>query len=360
MTGQASTRSSRGAGRAVAVLMLVVVAGCADRPADGVISSGSIASRSVPDRQYRRVAGFETSAATGVQLWYERFGDPRGETVVLLNGSDAQAIYWPEHFIVDLLDAGYSVIRYDARDAGLSEWLPFPDGFDPGGWTPEVPPPYPLDVHVDDLWGLLDRLGIGRAHLLGVSQGGMIAQLAAIDDPRRVLSLTLLSTTPSNPYDERFGPTDPALLDYLIEQFPIIGRTAFLPSILVRSRLIDLQTDLLAEIAGIAEPDRVGLRAYVEATYDRAGLNPASSQGFAVAAARSRIDQLAAIEAPTLILHGRDDRMIRPGHATALAEAIPGARLIWVEGGHGFPFQMYSARTEAMLDNLVRGRQAPP
>ena len=303
---------------------------------------------------YRSVAGYHTPTTSGVQLWYERFGDPSRPTVVLLNGSDSQAIFWPQEFIAELLDAGFAVLRYDARDAGLSEWLPFPDGFDPTSWSPADAPPYALDAHVADLFGLLDGLGIERAHLLGVSQGGMIAQLAAIAEPQRVLSLTLLSTSPSNPYDTSLGAVDPELLDDLREQFPRVGRAASLPAFLARSRAIDLQTDLLARISGVLEEDRPALQDYVQRTYDRAGINARSSQGFAIASAGSRLEQLATITAPTLIVHGRSDAFIKPSHAIALADAIPGARLVWVDGGHGFPFRIFQAQTPAILANLNR------
>ncbi len=334
--------------------MAALLAACGERPRDRIVATGTIASRSA-SVSYRREAGYYTPT-TGVQLWYERFGDPSRATVVLLSGSDSQAIYWPDDFIVALLDGGYSVVRYDARDVGLSQWLPFPDGFDPQHWTPAQPPPYGLDADVTDLWSLLDGLDIARTHLIGVSQGGMIAQLAAITAPERAMSLTLLSTTPSNPYDPRLGAVDPQLLAYLIDQYPRVGRMSFLPAFLVRGHALDLETDLLARVAGVTESGRDALRAYVEAAYDRAGINGASSQGFAVASAASRLDRLATIAAPTLIIHGRDDLMVRPGHAVALAESIPGARLIWVDGGHGFPFAMYAAHTDAMLDTLDHGR----
>ncbi len=354
-----SRRASRHSIRAFVAswLFVALVTGCAEQHADGIKETASIVSLSRPGTSYARESGYLTPPATGVQLWYERVGNLSRPVIVLLNGSDSQAIYWPSTFIVDLLDAGYAVIRYDPRDTGLSQWLPFPEHFDPERWTPEQPPPYGLDVDVEDLFGLMDGLDVPHAHLVGVSQGGMIAQLAAISDPERVLSLTLLSTTPSNPYDARLGVVDPELLAYLIEQFPRVGRTALLPAFLVRNRVIDLQTDLLARVAGVNESQRAVLRDYVAASYDRAGLNGASSQGFAVASATSRLDRLAAITMPTLIIHGTQDRMIQPRHAVALAEAVRDARLIWVEGGgHGFPFEMYTAHVDAMFENFGRHR----
>jgi pimeloyl-ACP methyl ester carboxylesterase len=349
-----TTRARLRAAPLAAGLLVALALGCDGRPPDGVTARGELASRLASRAPYPRVAGYLTCAGTGVQLWYERFGAADLPAVVLLNGGDSQAIFWPLEFVVALLDAGYGVVRYDPRDAGLSEWLPFPDGFDPGGWTPERPPPYGLDAHVDDVLGLLDGLGIARAHLVGVSQGAMVAQLAALGAPERVLTLTLLSTSPSNPYDAELGAVDPALLSYLREQAPRVGHAAALSFLLGGSRVVALQTDLLAEISGVGAADREALRLHLQESYDRAGVNAASSQGFAVASAASRLPALPRVAAPTLVLHGRDDRFIRPSHAEALARAIPGARLVWVDGGHGFPFQMFVARLDAILENLAR------
>jgi pimeloyl-ACP methyl ester carboxylesterase len=340
-------------------LLAAISFGCGGRPPDGIIESGSVPGRSDPRISHPRVAGYATPEASGVQIWYERIGDPEAPAVVLLNGSDSQAIYWPLDLILEIVEAGYQVVRYDPRDAGLSEWLPFPDSFDPIHWTPDAPPPYELDAHVVDLFGLLDALGIERAHLVGVSQGGMVAQLAALAEPDRVQSLALLSTSPSNPYDEQLGAVDPDLLDYLREQLPRVGRAAALPSLLGGSRVVDLQTDLLARISGVSAEDRPALRDYVEAGYERAGINGASAQGFAVASAPSRLSRLGQITAPTLIIHGTEDRFIQPAHAGALQRAIPGARLIWTPGGHGFPFRMFSSHVDAILENSRRA-PAPP
>jgi pimeloyl-ACP methyl ester carboxylesterase len=265
--------------RCAALSLLATISfGCGGRPPDGITETGTVPGRSDPRTLHPRVAGYYTPGSSAVQLWYERFGDPGDPAVVLLNGSDSQAIYWPLDFILGIVEEGYQVVRYDPRDAGLSEWLPFPDGFDPIHWTPDTPPPYGLDAHVLDLWGLLDGLGIQRAHLVGVSQGGMVAQLGALDDPDRVMSLALLSTSPSNPYDEQLGGVDAELLDYLREQLPRVGRAAALPTLLGGCRVVDLQTDLLARISGVFSENLVVLHGYVRESYERAGINGASSQ----------------------------------------------------------------------------------
>ena len=162
-----------------------------------------------------RREGFVTAPETGVRLWYERVGEPRLGTVVFLNGSDANAAMWNEEFLAPFLRAGYEIVRYDARDNGRSEWLPWPESFDVDDWTPTAPPPYPLRAHTQDLVGLLDALDLERVHLIGVSMGGMVAQGMALEHPQRVLSLALLSTSPSNSFDPELAPADPAFFQEL-------------------------------------------------------------------------------------------------------------------------------------------------
>jgi len=344
--------------RRLALLVLLVGACAGPRP-EGPLPGGSL----VDSKGVRRATQVGRLAVepSGVRLWYERAGPPEAPAVVLLNGNDSQAIYWPAAFVGDLLGAGFQVIRYDDRDAGLSEWLGFPEGFDPMAWTPEQPPPYPLEALASDLLGLLDRLGISDAHLVGVSMGGMVAQLVAIAAPQRVRSLTLLASTPSNPYDPELGGVDPALLAYLREQSPRIGRAAAL-GWLGRSVAIERQTQLLEKISGTGSEGDDGrdVRAYVEACWARAGMNARSSQGFAVASAGSRIPALERLHVPTLIVHGRDDVFFGPAHARALVEAIPDARLIWVDAGHGFPVPRFTEPIQPILDHLERAEPSRP
>jgi pimeloyl-ACP methyl ester carboxylesterase len=122
--------------------------------------------------------------SNGMRLWYEGRGQPEGAPVVLVMGVDASSIWWPRALVERLVQAGLRVVRFDNRDIGLSTHLP-PDG-----------PPYGLADMASDTRGLLDALGIRRAHLVGMSLGGMIGQWLAIHDGDRVGSLTLISTTP--------------------------------------------------------------------------------------------------------------------------------------------------------------------
>lgn len=111
--------------------------------------------------------------------------------------------------------------------------------------------------------------------------------------------------------------------------------------------------DLLTTISRVSEADRPALLEYVTQCHARAGTNGRSMQGFAVAAAASRLERLSQISAPTLILHGRDDRFLLPAHAIAMHERLPHSRLVWLEGGHGFPFAMFSSEREVLLAHLL-------
>ena len=120
-----------------------------------------------------------TVDANGIKIWYENFGDPESSTVLLIAGSSGQATGWPMAFITPIVEAGYHVVRFDNRDVGFSTWID-EDGADR----------FTLEDMADDAIGLLDALNIEKAHLVGASMGGEIAQYMAIKYPDRLLTLT--------------------------------------------------------------------------------------------------------------------------------------------------------------------------
>ncbi len=324
------------------------------RPPDGLVRTADVrvgASR-VPHSE-----GYTTPDATRVQLWYESFGSSDLPAVVLLNGNNAPATHWGTDFLAPLLDAGYQVIRFDARDCGRSEWLPWPRGFEPEDWNPEKPPPYPLRAHVSDLFGLLDSLGIEDAHLVGLSQGGMIAQMAAMEEPPRVISLALLSTSPSNNFDPELEAIDPELLLRLIDGQRRIGRRAMLQAV-SRKLLARELTRFYLDVSSARPSDEATIRAVVDRSLEHARYNAKSAQGFAVAAAPSRVSDLHRISAPTLILHGNRDAFFPYSHAVLLAERIPHARLIEISGaGHAQPLQRFYPYLADIVDHIDRAQR---
>src|SRR3990170_166948 len=140
----------------------------------------------------------------GIDIWYETFGRPADPTVLLIRGAGEQGTAWRPEFCEGLVAGGRHVIRFDNRDVGLSRWFADDE-------------PYTLDDMADDTVGLLDALKIDRAHLVGISMGGMIGQILAIRHPERVLTLTSMLSSPCSPFDPSFEPPDPQVME-AIEQ----------------------------------------------------------------------------------------------------------------------------------------------
>ena len=348
-------RNRSTARRCVSVLASVTLLACSSaRPEDG---EGAVVPEGGDPACVDRYEGYVTPPTTGVQLWYERLGARTAPALVLLNGSDSPASFWDDGFIAPFVAAGYLVIRFDARDNGRSEWLSWPDDFDYAVWTPEDPPLYPLDVHVDDLFGLLDALAVERAHLVGLSQGGMIAQLAAIARPERVTSLALLSTSPSNSFDLDLEPADPAFFQELARRSRRAGVRAMLQAITSWPLASEL-TEFSLAVSSAPPSAAPEIREMVDASLQHARFNARSAQGFAVASAPSRVKALHRISAPTLILHGEQDALFPHSHAVVLLEGIPDARLISIAGmGHALPIARFLPYRDAILDNMARARR---
>ncbi len=263
----------------------------------------------------------------GIEVAYERFGDPAAPPVLLIMGGGAQMISWPEGFCAELVSRGVQVIRFDNRDAGLSSH--FSDGPVPdlraalaGDFSSAS---YTLSDMAADTVGLLDVLGIGRAHLVGASLGGMIAQTVAIEHPGRVRSLTsMMSSTGHRSVGQaklaalaRLGapPEDrQGFIDWQVRAFRKIGSPGF-------------------EFDERAVADRAG-RCY-DRDHDRLGM---ARQSVAVLVSGDRTARLRSLRVPTLVIHGADDIMCDVSGGRATAAAIPGAALVIIDGmGHSLP-----------------------
>jgi pimeloyl-ACP methyl ester carboxylesterase len=317
---------------------------------DGVISNKNITFGD-GGITYPNTEGYVTAETTGIRHWYQRSGPADATAVVLINGSDTATNVWHAGIVEALLGGGFQVVRYDPRDCGRSERLPWPKGFDARSWTPANPPPYPLGAMTEDLVGLLDALDVDEAHLVGVSMGGMIAQLMAISFPGRVLSLSLLSTSPSNSFDPAVAAVDQERLDCIIELMQKAGTDAAF-SFVLGDRWIRSLADAM-QLVTEASDGGVDNELLIRETEDVGGYNFRSSHGFAIAAAPSRVPELTRISAPTLILHGTADPWFSLAHAKTLQEGIAGARLFAVEGeGHASPRNMYNRYAGAIVDHL--------
>jgi pimeloyl-ACP methyl ester carboxylesterase len=247
--------------------------------------------------------------ANGVDLCVQTFGDRSDPAILLIHGAGASMLAWDTQLCERLAD-GRFVIRYDHRDTGRSVSYP------PGA------PPYTLRDLTADAIGILDVLRLRKAHLVGVSMGGGIAMLGAIEAPQRVETLTLVATSPGGP---GLPPLSKAFLDYVNHP----PKTDWSD----REAALDAVMDLLRIFAGGSKHfDETEMRRLVGHDLDRT-TNVASSQinHFAMAPAPPLRSRLGEIRAPTLVVHGAADPVFPLGHGRALAQEIPGAELLVLE-----------------------------
>ena len=256
----------------------------------------------------------------GAELCVDTIGDPAHPAVLLIMGAAASMDRWEEPFCERLAAAGRSVVRYDLRDTGGSTTYP------PGE------PGYSGDDLVADALGILDQLGIERAHVAGLSMGGALAQRIAIDHPERVLSLTLMSTSPVG----SGGPQLPGMSDALRAVFS--GEGPAEPDWSDREAAIAFMLEGERPYAGSRGIDEEAMRALLGRVYDRSSSLPSANNHFVIDGSDSDRAQLAEITAPALVIHGTDDPLFPPAHGEALASEIPGAELLLIEGlGHELP-----------------------
>ena len=271
--------------------------------------------------------------ANGVELCTEAFGDPRDPPILLIMGIGASMLWWEKGFCRMLADGGRFLIRYDHRDTGRSIT------YEPGH------PGYTGDDLVADATGVLEAYEIPAAHLVGVSAGGAFAQLLALDHPDRVLSLVLISTSPALPVGRELPPPT--------EEF---GR--FVSTYTVDwsepDSVIDYQVDYTRVLGGTRPFDEGAVRDLVRRDIERAR-DFASLQNHDAIPDGDRTHQpLSSIAAPTLIIHGTADPMFPIEHGEALAEEIPGARLLALEGGgHGVDRADWETIARAILEHTA-------
>lgn len=260
-----------------------------------------------------------------VELEYEVLG--RGRPLLLIGGIGAQLISWDDGFCDMLVHRGYAVIRYDNRDAGLSSSLDHegvPDLL--GLLLQRARAPYLLEDMARDAVGLLDHLGIERADLLGLSLGGMIAQLVALDQPERATSLiAALSGPPGRP---AVMPS-PAVVEALLRP-PASGFEARVED------AVELRRALAGAGAGFDERDaRRRAVAQITRAYRPAGT---MRQAAAVLATANRLSDLCRIAVPTIVIHGEQDPLVPFASAQAAARAIPGSTFVGIPNlGHDLP-----------------------
>jgi pimeloyl-ACP methyl ester carboxylesterase len=254
--------------------------------------------------------------ANGVRLCTEPFGDPAHPPILLIMGIGASMLWWEEGFCQRLADGGRFVIRYDHRDTGRSVT------YEPGR------PGYSGADLVADATGVLDAYEIPAAHLVGVSAGGAFAQLVALDHPDRVSSLVLISTSPALPGERELPP--PA------EEFGRFASTAAVDWSDAES-VIDHLVGYARVLSGGRRPfAEAPMRSLVRRDVERAHDFAAVQNHDVLPEREAQSRTLSSISAPTLVVHGTADPMFPIEHGEALAQEIPGARLLPLEGaGHG-------------------------
>ena len=268
--------------------------------------------------------------ANGIDLCYEIFGDADAEPMLLIMGLGTQMIHWDDDFCRQLAARGFRVIRFDNRDIGKSSkfsggnrltamemlklrFLKIP-----------VAAPYTLRDMAEDVIGLMDALHIKSAHVVGASMGGMIAQEIAISFPQRVRALTSIMSTTGNP---KVPP--PSTKEEYFARYA--------------------QTWKILRVGSFPEDEALD-RARAERTFAR-GLNPAGvgRQLRAILASGSRKERLRSVKAPTLVIHGTVDPLVRPEGGKDTAASISGAKLMMIEGmGHALPIRMWPQIIDAI------------
>lgn len=287
-----------------------------------------------------------------VALEYDERGPDVGETILLIMGIGAQLTAWREGFCDLLVDQGFRVIRFDNRDAGLSsttpgtppsyrELLPIIVPARGAGTAPRRPVPYTFSDMAADAIAVLDAAGVERAHVVGASLGGMIAQTVAIEHPDRVRSLTSIMSKPG-------------------------ALTVGLPTVRVflnslkdppgsRSANIDFEVARSERIAGPLF-DRDAMRGFISDSMDRASQpNGMMFQAAAMFASGDRTRALRSLRTPTLVIHGRVDPLVKLSGGEATARAVPGAQLLVLNDmGHDLPRPLWPTLTDAIGAHAVR------
>jgi pimeloyl-ACP methyl ester carboxylesterase len=268
----------------------------------------------------------------GADICIDTIGDPKSPAILLIHGAGASMDRWDPTFCARLAQSGRYVIRYDHRDTGQSTT------YEPGN------PPYTGDDLVEDALGILDTLKIDRAHIVGISMGGGIAQHIALRRPHRVRSLTLMSTSPAT----TGGPKLPSAAPGLFVNEPPE------PDWQDRDATVAYLREAERPYAGSRDVDEAALERLLRRVYDRSTNLASASNHYAAGQGGDdpHWDEFADIDMPTLVIHGTDDPLFPPAHGEALAAQIPGADLLILDGvGHEFPPSAHDEVLPALIAN---------
>ncbi len=281
---------------------------------------------------------------SGVEIEYQTMGRHGDPTLLWIMGFTAQMTAWPDELLKMFVDQGFHVIRFDNRDCGLSSKhdgvMVDTDAVTAAALMGDPPPPVPytLSDMAADAVGVLDAVGVERAHVIGASMGGMIAQTFAIEHPGRTASLTSIMSMPG---DLAYGSPTPEAMAALLAP-PAPSRADYIESAANWAVWCSKKHFDLAEA-----------RARAAREYDRSFYpEGAHRQLAAIYASGDRSEALRDVAAPTLVIHGRDDTLITPSGGERTAELVPGARLVMVDDmGHDLPMPLWSMYVEEITSH---------
>lgn len=271
-----------------------------------------------------------TTTNGDVELHYETFGDQAHPALVLVNGLGSQSIRYRDEWCQLFVDAGFFTIRFDNRDTGLStkfdSFVPDPRAIRSAlaaGERPDVP--YDLGDMALDVVSVLDAVGVDRAHVMGLSMGGMITQMLAIEHPHRLHTITSVMSTTG---EAEVGRSSPEAMQLFTK-----------PARPDRDGVIERQIEAARTYGSPDHVDPEFIAEWAGEEFDRC-FHPTSSARHmaAVQASGSRAEGLRSVTIPTLVVHGDQDRLLDPSGGRRTAELVPGARFVLIEGmGHDYP-----------------------
>jgi pimeloyl-ACP methyl ester carboxylesterase len=279
-----------------------------------------------------------TAKSGDLDLYYEDMGDPNGPAVLLIMGLGAQLLLWRKEFCEKLIDQGLRVIRYDNRDVGLSSKVTHRHSGMPlrtrmvrfflGLRSPAV---YTLEDVADDAAALLDHLKIETAHIVGASMGGMIAQVFAARHQPRTKTLAIIFSSNNQAL---LPPPGPKQLRVILQRPKDATREAIVENAIRVTRITGSP--------GYPAPEEQ-IRAEAIEGYDRSYYPAGVGRHFAaILGTGSLLSYDRQVNVPTVVIHGKADKLMRPFGGRAIARAIPGARLVLFDGmGHDLPRQLW-------------------
>ena len=278
--------------------------------------------------------------ANGIEIEYRAEGNPADPVLLLVMGLGGQLIAWPQGFVDGLRTRGFYVIRYDNRDCGLStkfEGTPDISSLFAGDTSSA---PYRVENMAEDAAALLAELGIRKAHVVGVSMGGMITQAMVINHQDRLLSAcSIMSTTGDRSVGAPTGEAIAALLR---------------PIATSREEAVEASLEGSRVVGSPKYPtDEVFLRQRAEEAYDRSYCPEGTARQLAaVLASPDRTEGLRGVRLPFLVVHGEDDPLVTLSGGEATASAVPGSKFITIPGmGHDLPEPLWAEITEAIVAN---------